>query len=95
MAAVNRRLRPRDRAAQPHAQNCGGGPPAYDSDRNGSLGGKQTADAARNWLRIGTCKGIVVAIDDFDFGRLNVGLTALTRTEKIEFFGFVLPKLSS
>jgi hypothetical protein len=41
------------------------------------------------------CKGIVGAIDDFDFGRLNVGLTALTRTEKIEFFGFVLPKLSS
>ena len=75
--------------------------PAYDSDRNRSLGGKQTADAARNWpgesggsqhLVDRTCKGIVVAIE-FDFGRLNVGLTALTRTEKIEFFGFVLPKL--
>jgi hypothetical protein len=73
-------------------RNCGGGPPAHDSDRNGSLGeNKPRMQRATDR----TCKGIVIAIDDFGFGRLNVGLTAHTRTEKIELFGFVLPKLSS
>jgi len=38
---------------------------------------------------------IIVAIDDLDFGRLNVGQTAPRVTEKIEFFGFVLPKPST
>ena len=32
---------------------------------------------------------------DLDFGRLNVGQTTPRVTEKIEFFGFVLPKPST